>query len=82
MSRRGGSFRRRLMGGFLMVGLIPLVLCVAVLLNVFNISLARSSTEEAEGQLSRAAEAVSELFGQCEEADQAARQPHGAGGTG
>ena len=68
MSRRGGSFRRRLMGGFLMVGLIPLVLCVAVLLNVFNISLARSSTEEAEGQLSRAAEAVSELFGQCEEA--------------
>ena len=39
----GASFRRKLMTAFLVVGVVPLLTCVVLMLNVFRISLAQEA---------------------------------------
>ena len=44
------SFRRKLMAAFLAVGVIPLLTCTVLMLNVFRISLAQEAEETAVSQ--------------------------------
>ena len=37
------SFQKKLLGAFLGAGLVPLVVCVVLILNVFRITLARTA---------------------------------------
>ena len=45
------SFQKKLMSAFLMVGVLPLLVCVLLILNVFRFSLQSSSEANAESQL-------------------------------
>lgn len=60
------SFRHRLTTAFLAVGVIPLVVCVALLLNIFRLSLTRNTREAADSQLTALNSGFSALLGSCE----------------
>jgi len=59
------SFRKKLMGAFLTVGVIPLLVCVVLILNLFRLSLASSAANVAESQLSAMAGSFGELVEAC-----------------
>lgn len=61
----GSSFQRKLMGAFLAVGIIPLLVCVFLILNVFRVSLASSAAANAESQLSAMMGGFEELMVSC-----------------
>lgn len=63
----GSSFRRKLTGAFLAVGVIPLLICLALLLNIFRLSLVRSDQNSAESQLSALGSGFSSLLTSCSE---------------
>lgn len=59
------SFQKKLMGSFLAVGIIPLLVCVLLILNLFRLSLASSAASEAESQLTAMTGGLSELMSAC-----------------
>lgn len=59
------SFQKKLMGSFLAVGIIPLLVCVLLILNLFRLSLASSAASEAESQLTAMTGGFSELVKAC-----------------
>lgn len=62
------SFRRKLLAAFLAVGVVPLLTCVVLLLNVFRISLTKGAEETALSQLHTMTEDMERLMESCEEA--------------
>lgn len=64
-SAAGSSFRKKLMGAFLAVGIIPLLVCVLLILNMFRLTLARSAAANAESQLSTMESGFGELLDAC-----------------
>lgn len=61
------SFQKKLMVAFLTVGVIPLLVCVLLILNLFRITLAGSASSIAEGQLSTMTDGFGELLSSCGE---------------
>lgn len=56
------SFRTRLFAAFLVVSLIPLLLCSAMLLQIFRIRMTNSAEESAQEQLSHALQSMETVF--------------------
>ena len=69
----GASFRRKLMTAFLVVGVVPLLTCVVLMLNVFRISLAQEAEDTAVSQLSTMVGDMGRLMSTCEAAMDALR---------
>lgn len=63
----GSSFQKKLMGAFLAVGVIPLLVCVFLILNVFRLTLAGSANSIAEDQISAMTAGFEELLTACGE---------------
>lgn len=61
------SFHRKLTAAFLAVGVIPLLICVVLMLNVFQLFLARSTEETAATQLAAITRDMGELLSSCED---------------
>lgn len=61
------SFRRKLTAAFLAVGVIPLLICVVLMLNVFQLFLARSTEDTAATQLTAITQDMGELLSSCED---------------
>ena len=61
----GASFQRKLTWAFLIVGVIPLLICLLLLLNIFRLSLVRSDRSSAESQLSAMESGFGELLEAC-----------------
>lgn len=59
------SFQKKLMGAFLTVGVLPLLVCVLLILNLFRLSLTRSAASLAESQLTAMTGGFSELLTAC-----------------
>ena len=59
------SFRRKLMLSFLAVGVIPLLVCIFLILNVFRASLSRSAEANANSQLTALSASLSEALDAC-----------------
>lgn len=59
------SFRKKLMASFLMVGVLPLLVCVLLILNVFRISLQSSSAANAESQIQTMTAGLGERLTAC-----------------
>ena len=62
----GASFQRKLTWTFLIVGVIPLLICLLLLLNIFRLSLVRSDRSSAESQLSALEGSLSALLSSCD----------------
>lgn len=60
------SFRGKLTAAFLAVGVLPLLICVVLMLNVFRLFLARSTEEAAATQLSAITQDMGGLLTSCE----------------
>ena len=71
------SFRRKLMAAFLAVGVIPLLTCTVLMLNVFRISLAQEAEETAVSQLNTIVGDMERLIRSCEDAMAALRHNQG-----
>ena len=56
------SFQKKLMGAFLTVGILPLLVCVLLILNLFRLSLTGSAASVAENQLSAMTGSFEELL--------------------
>lgn len=67
------SFRRKLMLALLIVGVVPLLTCVALMLNVFRISLAQEAEDTATSQLNTMVGDMGRLISSCEDAMSALR---------
>ncbi|MDO4315359.1 MAG: sensor histidine kinase [Oscillospiraceae bacterium] len=61
------SFRRKLTAAFLAVGVVPLLICVVLMLNVFQLFLARSTEDAAATQLAAVTEDMGGLLSSCED---------------
>lgn len=61
------SFHRKLTAAFLAVGVLPLLICVVLMLNVFQLFLARSTEDTAAAQLSAVTEDMGKLLSSCED---------------
>lgn len=59
------SFQKKLLGAFLGVGVIPLLVCVFLILNLFHLSLARNAENLAESQLTAVTGGLTELLTAC-----------------
>ncbi len=59
------SFQKKLMGAFLTVGILPLLVCVLLILNLFRLSLTGSAASVAENQLSAMTGSFEELLTAC-----------------
>ena len=59
------SFQKKLLGAFLGVGVIPLLVCVFLILNLFHLSLARNAENLAESQLTAMTGGLTELLAAC-----------------
>ncbi|BDF67154.1 hypothetical protein CE91St43_11260 [Oscillospiraceae bacterium] len=59
------SFRRKLLFGFLVTGIVPLLICVLMMVGVFRGSLERNAAETAQTQLAAAGADMDELFHVC-----------------
>ena len=57
-----GSFRRRLFVAFLTVSLVPLMLCSAMLLQIFRLRLADSAQSQAETSLHSVSHSLDTLY--------------------
>lgn len=62
----GASFQRKLTWAFLIVGVIPLLICLLLLLNIFRLSLVRSDRSSAESQLNALEGSLSALLSSCD----------------
>lgn len=60
------SFRRKLTLAFLAIGVLPLLICVSLLLNIFQFSLADNARENADSQLSALEHSFSTLLTACD----------------
>ena len=70
------SFHRKLLSAFLAVGVVPLLICVLVLLDLFRVSLDRRAEEEAAVQLTAMAGDMGALLRSCQGVmDRLSRQP-------
>lgn len=61
------SFRRRLLHSFLLVGIVPLLICVVFLLNLFQLSLERNTRETARTQLASLSASLDDLLSSAQE---------------
>lgn len=68
------SFQRKLLYGFLLTGAAPLIICVVLLLGIFQAELARNAQDSALTGLSTASENLDQLLGDCAETMSALRQ--------
>ncbi len=59
------SFQKKLMTAFLLVGVLPLLVCVLLILNVFRFSLQSSSEANAESQLETMTAGLGERLAAC-----------------
>ena len=59
------SFRGKLLFGFLVTGIVPLLICVLMMVGVFRGSLERNAAETAQTQLAAAGADMDELFHVC-----------------
>lgn len=64
----GSSFRRKLLVSFIIVGVVPLLTCVVLLLNVFRISLTQEAEADAASQMDTITGAMERLMDSCESA--------------
>lgn len=60
------SFQKKLLAAFLMIGILPLVVCVLVLLNTFRAALDRGAEEAAGAQLSAMSADFHALLDSCQ----------------
>lgn len=60
------SFRQKLLSAFLAIGILPLLICTLLMLNIFRLSLSRSSADAAESQLSAMSGELGGFFAECE----------------
>ena len=58
-------FQRKLTWAFLVVGVIPLLVCMTLMLNVFRLSLDGSDKSNAESQLTALGDSFSSLLSSC-----------------
>lgn len=61
------SFRWKLTASFLVVGVVPLLICVVLMLNVFQLFLARSTEDTAATQLTAITADMGKLLSSCED---------------
>ena len=59
------SFRKKLLGSFLAVGLVPLVVCVGLILGIFQTVLLRNSMESAQSQIEALTSDLGGLIASC-----------------
>ena len=59
------SFRRKLLAGFLVIGIVPLIACVALLLGIFRFTLEHNAVDTAQTQLQAVEADFAELFRSC-----------------
>ncbi len=59
------SFQKKLLGSFLAVGLVPLVVCVGLILGIFQTVLLRNSRESAQNQLDALSSDFERLLTDC-----------------
>ena len=45
---KNASFRQKLLTSFLAIGILPLLICTLLMLNIFRLSLTRSAADAAE----------------------------------
>ena len=62
MKKLPHSFRTRLFAGFLVASLVPVLLCSAMLLQVFRLRLDSQADEECRGQLNRVVASLDGLY--------------------
>lgn len=62
------SFRTKLLASFLAVGVVPLVICVLLMLNIFQASLTRQAADTARGELAGVIQTLDVFFSRGETA--------------
>lgn len=60
------SFRQKLLGAFLAIGIIPLLICTLLMLNIFRISLNRNAEDTAQSQISAMTADLTSFLADCE----------------
>ena len=63
---KNASFRQKLLTSFLAIGILPLLICTLLMLNIFRLSLTRSEADAAETQLDAMSGELSGLLSDCE----------------
>jgi len=63
---KNASFRQKLLTSFLAIGILPLLICTLLMLNIFRLSLTRSAADAAETQLDAMSGELSGLLSDCE----------------
>ena len=63
---KNASFRQKLLTSFLAIGILPLLICTLLMLNIFRLSLTRSAADAAETQLDAMSSELSGLLSDCE----------------
>lgn len=64
---RNFSFRQKLLGGFLVIGILPLLICTLLMLNIFRVSLNRNAADTAENQVSTMSGDLTSFLADCED---------------
>ncbi len=59
------SFRHKLLAGFLVIGIVPLLLCILLMLGIFRFTLEHDSVEAAQAQLQALDADLGELVDTC-----------------
>lgn len=60
------SFRSKLLYSFLVVGILPLLMCMILMINIFGMAIERSATEAGMSELDNLGGSVEEAFLRCE----------------
>ena len=63
---KNAAFRQKLLTSFLAIGILPLLICTVLMLNIFRLSLTRSAADAAETQLDAMSGELSGLLSDCE----------------
>lgn len=80
---KNASFRQKLLTSFLAIGILPLLICTLLMLNIFRLSLTRSAADAAETQLDAMSGELSGLLSDCETVmEKLCAEPAGGGGAG
>lgn len=80
---KNDSFRQKLLTSFLAIGILPLLICTLLMLNIFRLSLTRSAADAAETQLDAMSGELSGLLSDCETVmEKLCAEPGGGGGAG
>jgi Predicted signal transduction protein with a C-terminal ATPase domain len=61
------SFRQKLLGGFLVIGIVPLLVCTLLMLNIFRFSLNRNAEDTAQSQITAMTDDLTDFLTDCEE---------------